>query len=1411
VTRPCSLSAWEEWKGCNVATPYQKFRGRVVVEQAHGEDQHCNHHLQETSGCPIRAKEDPKPCLFNAWSEWSHCSSTCGGQAVRSRSLDASSGCSTAQGSLRLAEVQPCGPQSCEGFLSQWSEWSSCSQSCGMGMMTRSRSLRSSTGAGIAGQGIEALEATKACMVQPCISVDCRWGDWQTWSACSCTCGGGTKRRIRVIEQSPRLYGKPCAPQSKNEVAACHTQSCQVCLDGRWGEWDDWMSCSATCGQGVRVRHRDVEQRPNACGEPARGLEDEYERCDDLPSCVANVDCELSEWGEWSSCSGKCFGVRERSRNIARFAVGAGKSCVGDKLKEIAPCHKHPDEDAPADCDLPEQRACSMAAWAHWGDCSASCDGGVKTRMRHILMPNANGGEPCSAARQESAPCGQERCDGLTCVDCQWGEWSDWGGCSHCGGQRYRHRSIRKLPNLCGKACSAEASKEVGSCESSCGSLSYCSWTEWSEMSSCSATCGPASSMRQRQLAPLSEKPSTTVELLGVGQCLDRRGRAYTKKPVPSITKSECSAALRRAANDTMVRGAQFSSSGTCEFLVDAASDGNALSLKPSGVSTSGQLLYATGGQGFVEGTDGASGWLCWRTDPGVFFEGGRELPCSGSQIGLLSCNLTACVTCEPVDCVFGDWSEWAEPTCHELCERHRVVRTVNKCGGEICSGALDETKRCPREDCHVPQNCTFGDWGDWDGHCPDVAQRSRSRPMLHRALNGGEPCSGDLNETAPCAVKVTRSVDCEAAPWGSWSACSEGCGGGLRSRERKLAKLSEGHGAACATTALGELESCNAQPCDLDTKPCELGAWQAWSACSSGAGALRVRSRRITQPPGSGGKRCSGNLREVKSCTQVVDCRVSPWTNWDACTSQCGGGQKQRQRQVVQNPLNGGKDCPSDLVQTRGCNQLPCKNHSLACQVSDWSDWGQCSVSCVHLRNRSFTQMSRDGGKGCDMELSEVQACTGIHLACNEVDCAWADWSDWGGCTCSCGGGQRTRDRHIAKVPLRGGKPCEASNKEEVQPCSTQPCGQQEDCRDGEWEDWSEWEVCSATCEGGMTWRSRQVQTEANECGRPALGHTKEHRSCNADVQCEPAVDCQFNEWTDWSACTSECEGVKRRSRNIRVQGHAKGKFCEGPLKETSPCHENCGQGSQKPVDCALSAWQDWEACNVPCGRGEKTRSRQILEEGARGGHGCRAALMQVTPCMCSGECASPVDCTWGDWEEWGACDRGGERKRFRHITVEASCGGQPCSAKSAEEISNCTRRSHGELFCEWLDWRSWSDCSRSCGDDGRRSRERFLEAAPLRAEGGGFAAAGSVDFQAKFEEIRLQTHELETRRVQDLVASFALGCISFVAALAVAQRRSSSASSHRYTPISSYDEPDGPASRSSRSALLPVEGPVE
>ncbi len=47
---------------------------------------------------------------------------------------------------------------------------------------------------------------------------------------------------------------------------------------------------------------------------------------------------------------------------------------------------------APLHCGPLPKRDCDFAPWGEWGECSASCDGGMRERSRHIKTPNSNDG-----------------------------------------------------------------------------------------------------------------------------------------------------------------------------------------------------------------------------------------------------------------------------------------------------------------------------------------------------------------------------------------------------------------------------------------------------------------------------------------------------------------------------------------------------------------------------------------------------------------------------------------------------------------------------------------------------------------------------------------------------------------------------------------------------------------------------------------------------------------------------------------------------------------------------------------------------------------------------------------------------------------------------------------------------------
>jgi len=448
-------------------------------------------------------------------------------------------------------------------------------------------------------------------------------------------------------------------------------------------------------------------------------------------------------------------------------------------------------------------------------------------------------------------------------------------------------------------------------------------------------------------------------------------------------------------------------------------------------------------------------------------------------------------------------------------------------------------------------------------------------------------------------------------------------------------------------------------------------------------------------------------------------------------------------------------------------------------CAVSDWNEWssGDCTGLCE--RERRIVQHNNECGTPCNKSLVETQGGEEC-LSCSapeEIDCKWGSWTDWSACTCPCGGGQHTRDRRIETSPKGGGKMCEAKNRTEIAPCNLQSCGP--DCVNGDWAAWGDWGSCSHSCGGGTRWRSREVKTEANECGEPAVGFSQEYEQCNEAVSCSKDVDCEFGDWSAWSDCSCTCDGVKRRSRSIATYGSGSGKWCFGPTKQIDQCNPGAGEGpppgcgGKKAQDCVPADWKDWTDCTATCGGGQMVRMRRITSEAKSGGAPCNTTIGEtmacgVDPCRLG---KKTVNCLWGDWGDWGACDKcGGEKRRYRHIEKMPENGGAACENQPSEEFSNCTRHCHDRQYCVWSDWSSYGDCTTTCGP-GYQKRDRtlkLLQAAPPPVK----------DPSKLYEDLRSQAQQVQSSRTQEMVIAFACGCVSFVVMLSAGRALRSSAS---------------------------------
>ena len=1309
----CDVSSWSDWQVCSASCGGgTKVRRRTVVTHADNGGYVCPE-LSQSAGCNSHAC--PLDCIVSSYGRWGPCSKSCGGGIqTRTREVTRSSkhggvACPT------VAEQGACNKQSCavDCSVSSWSDWGACSTTCGDGASLRTRTVVATAQYG--GKDCPMLKAFMFCHMGPC-PVHCDASSWSEFSACSKTCGNGSKTRTRTIV-SHAMHGGYVCPSLKEEIK-CNDHACPV--DCELSLYSEWTVCSATCGAGSRRRERTVSQHAQHGGLACGKLVDTA-LCNTAP---CPVDCIVSTFSEWSECTRTCgTGSTMRQRTISRAAEHAGLACPPleeSKVCNVTPCPTH----------------CTISDFGDWGDCSLTCGGGKQVRERHVTTHAQNGGNVCEELSQSRA-CNTGPCP-VDCISTSYGVWS---ACSTtCGrGLQSRSRTHTRMHAHGGRPCGN--TREQRECNLTECPI-HCELTPFGQWGACTMSCGTGYQQRKRDYAVkhqhggvcsalsetracntancpidcmVSEFESWTACTSSCGGGLSSRARSTSRaatfggKVCPHPTEQAACNAQACPVDCAMTTWSAYSACSHSCGSGDHTSTRIIATMASHGGEECGTLSHTRSCSNgpcpvHCEVTPFEKWSDCSRSCGGGSQTRARAVTTATKYGGSIcpflhesqGCNMEPC----PVNCLVGSWSLFTE--CHATCgggfrHRSRSVDTAAAHSGKACP-VLEDVQVCNTAPC--PIDCVmsaFSDWSDCSRSCGGGTQLRTRSIAVHTAV-GGKACSG-TEENQECSTHHC-AVDCDVNAFGRWTPCSVTCGGGSHTRSRSVTTAAAYGGKACPP--LSNAEPCNTAQCPVD---CAVSAWVDWSACTKSCSVGRQsRSRTMITAASHGGLAC-GKLAQTQGCSDgpcPMHCQVSSFTAWSTCTKTCGGGKQSRSRTVVSSAQHGGYTCPF-LAEDRSCNTDACP---LDCQLSSFNAWTTCTHTCgagTRFCSRSIVVAPQYGGVACG---STIQSSKCNEHAC-PLDCVVSDYGDWTACTKSCGGGWQAHTRTKLSDAQHGGVQCPALKKSRA--CSTAPCPV--DCILNTFDDWSS---CSASCGGGTHTRSRTVRTAVAHGGL-ACGALEEQRSCNA-APCP--IDCAVSYFADWSACSLSCGiGTQVRTRTVTVAAAYGGDACPAN-HEKQECNAHAC-----PVDCVMSPFEVWGDCSKTCGSGLQKRSRSVDRSPAFGGAAC-ANEREIRVCSTH---ACPVDCVTSDFGEWGACSKTcakGTQLRTRVVDTAAQLGGAECGA--LQEQRGCN---HGPcpVHCDVSEFTSWSPCSKSCGT-GTQTRTRDVL---NHAEHGGYVCPFLSEFQ--------------------------------------------------------------------------------
>ncbi|KAL5251920.1 hypothetical protein ACHWQZ_G014901 [Mnemiopsis leidyi] len=326
---------------------------------------------------------------------------------------------------LILCEVEVYGYISVDGGWSGYGGWTECTEKCGTGTQTRTRTCTNPAplygGADCTGTA----EETQNCNTHHC-PIDGGWSDNDEWTECTEKCGTGTQTRTRTCTNPAPLYGGADCTGTAEQTQECNTHHCPI--DGGWSNYGGWTECTETCGTGTQTRTRTcTNPAPLYGGADCTGTAEETQECNTKPcpsrfaaGWVEKIQIfQLTEDGR-AIVHGQ--NVQKHVEQEHRLELGHVQTLllntveltVPELLKKLRTATLTLVQMNESSTSINTQTISVDGGWSdndEWTECTEKCGTGTQTRTRTCTNPTPlYGGADCTGTAEETQECNNKTC-----------------------------------------------------------------------------------------------------------------------------------------------------------------------------------------------------------------------------------------------------------------------------------------------------------------------------------------------------------------------------------------------------------------------------------------------------------------------------------------------------------------------------------------------------------------------------------------------------------------------------------------------------------------------------------------------------------------------------------------------------------------------------------------------------------------------------------------------------------------------------------------------------------------------------------------------------------------------------------------------------------------------------------------